>query len=77
MSKKIPVAEHLDHTEYNVLVQVYANHNSSMSLKERENYSLSHIVKVEKIKEGIVLVCYEDGRAWYYTLHGKFEEITY
>lgn len=76
MAKKLPVAAHLDNVEYNVLVQVYANHNSSMSIAEREKYSLSHIVKAEKIKDGIVLVCYEDGRAWYYTINGKFEEIT-
>lgn len=76
MTKKLPVAANLDNVEYNILLQVYAHHNSSMTVAERENYSLSHIEKAEKVKDGVVLVSYNDGRIWYYTINGKFEEIT-
>ncbi len=72
----MPVAEHLNNVDYNILTQVYANHNSSMSMVERVNYTLSHIAEVNKIKDGVLLVRYEDDRCWYYTIKGKFEEIT-
>lgn len=48
MSKRLPVAEHLTDQENNILLETYANYSSSMGLNERKNYTLSHIVKVER-----------------------------
>ena len=73
MSRKIPVAEHLTDNQYKVLQIVYANHNSSMSLKERVNYDLSHMVKVEVNKEENCLnVHYDTGEWWHYCPDGTW-----
>lgn len=68
MSKRLPVAKHLNDQEYKILLETYAAHNSSMSLNKRKNYTLSHIVKVEKnINENCLNVYYENGDWWHYT----------
>lgn len=68
MSKRLPVAEHLNDQEYKILLETYADHNSSMSLSKRKNYTLSHIVKVERnINENCLNVYYENGDWWHYT----------
>jgi len=48
MRNKLPVAIHLTDAEYRLLFQVYADHNSSISLKHRADYLLSEVVKVER-----------------------------
>jgi hypothetical protein len=71
--RKIPVAAHLNDNEYKLLLQVYANHNSSMGFKKRVNYSLSHIVKVERnIEEKCLNVHYDNGDWWHYDRDGKW-----
>lgn len=73
MENKLPVAEHLTDEEYKILLDVYSKHNRSMGLKERENYSLSHIVKVERnTEENCLNVYYEDGSWWHYTPSGEW-----
>jgi hypothetical protein len=71
--KKIPTAKHLTDQEYQLLLQVYANHNRSMGLKERVKYSASEIVKVKRnIKEKCLEVYYSDGNWWHYSLNGTW-----
>ena len=71
--KRMPVANHLTDEEYKTLLTVYANHNSSMGLKERANYSLSHIVKVERNpKENCLNVYYENGEWFHYCSNGTW-----
>jgi hypothetical protein len=71
--KKIPVAKHLTDEEYLILQQVYADHNSSMALKEREKYNAAYIVKIERAPEKKALkVFYENGDWWHYTFSGKW-----
>lgn len=65
--RKIPVAAHLNDEEYKMFLEVYASHNSSMGLKEREKYSLSHVVKVERtMEENCLIVRFDDGEWWHY-----------
>lgn len=71
--KKLPVAKHLTDGEYVVLMQVYANHNSSMGLEKRKNYTLSDIVKVERDSEEQCLnVHYKNGDWWHYSVNGTW-----
>lgn len=71
--KKLPVAAHLTDKEYMLLLQVYANHNRSMGLKDREKYTLSHIVKVVKnLKENCLEVYFTDGNWWHYSANGSW-----
>ncbi|APC50372.1 hypothetical protein BME96_19000 (plasmid) [Virgibacillus halodenitrificans] len=73
MERKAKVAEHLTDEEYRLLLRVYADHNSSMGLERRKNYSLSHIVKVERnIKENCLHVHYENGDWWHYCVDGTW-----
>lgn len=73
MSKRISVAEHLNDEEYRVLLETYANHNSNMGLEKRKNYTLSHIVKVERnIKDNCLNVHYKNGDWWHYTPSGTW-----
>lgn len=66
---KIRVAEHLNAEEYNIFLETYANHNASMGLEERKNYTLSHVVNVERnTKENCLNVHYENGDWWHYTV---------
>lgn len=60
--KKIPVAKHLSDNEYRLLLTVYANHNSSMGLEKRKDFTLSDIVKVKRnLKESCLEVYYKNG----------------
>jgi hypothetical protein len=71
--KKMPVASHLTDEEYLMLMQVYANHNRSMGLKERVKYSLSDIVAIEKNhNENCLDVHYSNGNWWHYTKDGNW-----
>lgn len=69
---KLHFAKHLNDEEYELLLKVYANHNRSVGLREREKYSLSHIVKVERnIEENCLNVYYED-EWWHYCKNGTW-----
>lgn len=71
--KKIPVAKHLTDKEYKVFLDVYAEHNRSMGLAERERYTLSHVVKIERCNKGKCLrVHYDNGDWWYYSADGTW-----
>lgn len=73
MMKKLPVAESLTDGEYQLFLQVYANHNRSMGLEKRKNYTLSDIVKIEKNKEEKCLnVFYKNGDWWHYSAEGTW-----
>lgn len=68
MSEKLPVASHLTDAEHSLLLDVYQLHNRSMGLEKRKDYTLSHIVKVEKdTEENTLRVYYENGDWWHYT----------
>lgn len=71
MNKKIEVAQHLSDAEYKILLQTYANHNRSMGLEERKNYTLSDIVKVERGNR-CLKVYYKNGDWWHYTPDGTW-----
>jgi hypothetical protein len=71
--KKFPVAAHLTDEEYQLLLKVYANHNSSMGLKERVNYSLSNIVAIERTMDENCLIVHFDNGEWFrYTKDGNW-----
>ncbi|SET76653.1 hypothetical protein SAMN05216389_12617 [Oceanobacillus limi] len=73
MSKKLPVAKHLSDAEYRLLLQVYADHNRSMGMEKRKNYTLSNIVKVKRnVKEKCLEVYYENGDWWHYAANGSW-----
>ena len=69
--KKLPVAAHLTDSEYKILLETYAAHNSSMDFNLRDKYSASKIVKVER-GNGCLHVHYEDGEWWHYTPDGTW-----
>lgn len=69
--KKLPVAAHLSDGDYKYLLQVYANHNRSMGLDDRKQYTLSDIVKVVRNpKEKCLEVHYQNGNWWNYSANG-------
>lgn len=73
MNEKLMVALHLTDAEYNLLLQVHADHNRSMGLAYRTNYSLSEIVKVERnIKEFCLNVYYRNGEWFKYFRDGTW-----
>lgn len=73
MSKKLPVAKHLNNEEYRILLETYANHNASMSFEKRIEYSASYIIRVERnLKENCLNVYYENGDCWHYTFDGAW-----
>lgn len=73
MKKKLPVAAHLNNEEYQLLLEVYANHNRCMGMEKRVNYTLSHIVKVEKnVIENCLNVHYTNGDWWHYAKDGTW-----
>jgi len=70
---KFPAAKHLSDGEYRLLLTVYADHNSSMGLEERKNYTLSDIVKVKRNPEENCLdVHYQNGEWWHYYGNGTW-----
>jgi len=71
--KKLPVADHLSDSEYKMFLQVYGNHNRSMGLEKRKNYTLSDIVKIERDRTGKGLnVYYNNGDWWHYSVDGSW-----
>lgn len=67
MEKKLAAAKHLNDTEYRLLLETHARHNSTMGLETQKNYTLSDIVKVERNKEEKCLnVHYRNGDWWHY-----------
>lgn len=73
LGKKLPVASHLTDSEYQLLMQVYANHNRSMGLDKRKDYTLSDIVKVvSNTKENCLEVYYKNGDWWHYSVDGTW-----
>lgn len=70
---KLPVAKHLTDDEYKLFLNVYQLHNRSMGLAEREKYTLSHVVKIERVGKGKCLRVHYDNGDWYnYTLSGEW-----
>lgn len=70
-NKKLPVANHLSDKEYCLLLSVYADHNSSMGMEKRKNYTLSKIVEVKRnVKEQCLEVYYQNGDWWKYGVGG-------
>lgn len=70
---KIPVAKHLTHSEYEMLMKVHMKHNMSMGEKEQGNYTLLDIVKVERnLKNNCLNVHYKNGDWWHYTPQGTW-----
>lgn len=65
MKNKLPVAIHLTDAEYRLLLQVYADHNSSIGLKERANFLLSEVVKVERNRKEFCLNVYYRNGEWF------------
>ncbi|MUK89123.1 hypothetical protein GMD78_12135 [Ornithinibacillus sp. L9] len=73
MSKKLPLAKHLSDSEYQLLMEVYANHNRSMGLDERKKFTLSDIVRVRRnVKERCLEVYYKSGDWWRYAADGTW-----
>ncbi|MEN2466714.1 hypothetical protein [Ornithinibacillus sp. JPR2-1] len=73
MTTKLPVAKHLTDEEYQILLDVYSKHNRSMGLEKRKDYTLSHIVKVERNREEKCLeVYYVNGDWWHYAADGTW-----
>ena len=68
---KIKPASHLNDQEYQKLMQIYADHNRSMGLNERNNYAASNIVKVER-KEQCFEVHYDNGEWFKYYDNGTW-----
>ena len=70
---KLPVAKHLNDDEYKLFLDVYQKHNRGMGLEKRKDYTLSHIVKVERnLEEKCLNVHYENGDWWHYTPKGEW-----
>lgn len=73
LRKQWTVVSHLTDDEIKILFMVYYKHNTSIGLKERANYSLSHIVKVERNpKENCLNVYYENGEWFHYCSNGTW-----
>lgn len=71
--RKITIANHLNDVEYKLLLTVYANHNRSMGMEKRKNFTLSDIVKVERnIEEKCLNVHYKSGDWWHYSTNGTW-----
>lgn len=65
MGKRPSVAKHLNEREYNLLLTTYANHNSSIGLKERAAYNFDHIIKVARNPEEKCLEVYYSNGEWF------------
>lgn len=72
-TKKLPVAKHLNDSEYRLFLEMYAKHNSSMGLEARKNYLLADVVKVKRnAKEKCLEVYYKNGDWWHYSTDGTW-----
>lgn len=73
MKKIPPVAKHLNKYELELLLKVYAEHNRSMGMEERKNYTFSDIVKVERDPVNKCLkVYYKNGEWFHYRTDGTW-----
>lgn len=71
--KKFSVAAHLSHSDYVLLLTVYANHNSSMGLEERMNYGIGNITEVKRnYEQNCLEVYYDNGDWWKYHTDGSW-----
>lgn len=66
MKKRLPVAEHLNDSEYRLLLKTYAAHNSSMGHEMRKKYMLENVVKIER-GQNCLHVHFANGEWWHYT----------
>lgn len=65
--RKLEITKHLTDKEYYIFFVTYTNHNASMGLKEREEYTLDNIVKVERnLQDNCLNVYYDNGEWWKY-----------
>ena len=64
---KIPAAIHLSQAAYKQFLQTYSNHNSSLPFDKCATYDLAFVVKVQQLKNGDLLVHYENGTKFLYT----------
>lgn len=66
--KKLPYLSHLSDNECKNFFETYADHNASMGLERRINYTLSDIERVERnVEENCLNVYYRNGDWWHYT----------
>jgi len=71
--KMLPVAKHLTTAERKLFFSVYANHNRSMGLEKRANYTLADVLKIESYPEEKCLhVHYKNGDWWHYSIDGNW-----
>ena len=70
---RLPIAERLSDEEYQTLITVYANHNSSLPFEERDRFSMSNVASVVSIGDGSVDVIYETGERYRYFTDGTWK----
>ena len=70
---RLPLAQRLSDEEYQTLITVYANHNSSLPLDERDRFSMSRVASVVSIGDGSVDVMYETGERYRYFADGTWK----
>lgn len=70
--EKLIVAKHLSDIEYQLLMQVYANHNRSMGMEKRKDYTLSDIIKVKRNVEERCLNVHYKSDWWHYCTDGTW-----
>lgn len=70
---RLPLAQRLSDEEYQTLITVYANHNSSLPFEERDRFSMSHMASVVSIGDGSVDVMYETGERYPYFTDGTWK----
>lgn len=77
MNKRLTVATNLNDSDYRTFLLVYSNHNSSLSLEDRAQYMIAHVVSVNKKKEENFLeVLFENGEIWHYLIDGTFKKVS-
>lgn len=70
---RMSIAEKLTREEYQTLLTVYANHNSSLPFEERDRLSMAHVASVVSIGDGSVDVMYETGERFRYFEDGTWQ----
>lgn len=72
-SHTLPVVKHLSKKEQELFFTVYANHNRSIGIEKRAEYTLASVVKVVSVPEEKCLhVHYADGEWWHYGEDGTW-----
>lgn len=75
-SKRMPVADHLTATEYEILLASYFEHNRSLPLAMRAEFMASEIVQVARKDPGrSIEVRYTNGRQFEYGSGGEWRAI--